>query len=288
MSMLRESDREALLKLLADDDATVLRLLGEQFTDMGAVGRAFLESVAGGTATEAKRGAKRILRTMSEQEAQEAFARFCATAGSPSSERGKTADLEAGCWLLARTRYPELDQPAYEVRLDELARELRERLTGRETPRATIEVCNRHLFQTLGFRGNKQDYYDPDNSYLNRVLDRRLGIPISLGALYLALARRLRLPLHGVNLPGHFVLAWRSHAARFFVDPFNDGRLLTEADCREYCEQMGLEFQPQSLAIASSRRILLRMCHNLRAIYAASDEVRASQLDRFIALLSQV
>ena len=279
MSTLRDSDRQALLRLLADDDATVLRLLGEQFTDMGADGRAFLESVARGTASEAKRGAEWILRTLREQEAQEAFARFCATAG-------KTADLEAGCWLLARTRYPELDQPAYEVRLDELARELRERLTGRETPRATIEVCNRHLFQTLGFRGNKQDYYDPDNSYLNRVLDRRLGIPISLGALYLALARRLRLPLHGVNLPGHFVLSWRSHAARFFVDPFNDGRLLTEADCREYCEQMGLEFRPQSLAIASSRRILLRMCQNLRAIYAASDEVRTNQMDRFIALLS--
>ena len=89
MSMLRESDREALLKLLADDDATVLRLLGEQFTDMGADGRAFLELVAGGTAAEAKRGARRILRTLREQEAQEAFARFCATAGSPSSERGR-------------------------------------------------------------------------------------------------------------------------------------------------------------------------------------------------------
>lgn len=279
MGTLRDNDRLALLKLLADDDATVLRLLEEQFTDMGTDARAFLESVAGGTASDAKRGAQWILRTMREREAHEAFAQFCATCGS-------TADLEAGCWLLARTRYPELNQAAYEVRLDELARELRERLTGRETPRATIEVCNRHLYQTLGFRGNKQDYYDPDNSYLNRVLDRRLGIPISLGALYLALARRLRLPLYGVNLPGHFVLMWRSHAARFLIDPFNEGRLVTEANCREHFDQMGVEFTSQSLAIASSRRILLRMCRNLRAIYAASDETRAGQLDRFIALLA--
>jgi regulator of sirC expression with transglutaminase-like and TPR domain len=280
VSTLRESDRQALLKLLADDDATVRRLLGEQFTDMGADGRAFLDTVARGAAGDAQRGARRILRTLREQEAQEAFAQFCATAG-------KSMDLEAGCWLLARTRYPELNQPAYEVRLDEMARELRERLTGRETPRATIEVCNRHLFQTLGFRGNKQDFYDPDNSYLNRVLDRRLGIPISLGALYLALARRLRLPLRGVNLPGHFVLVWHSPAARFFVDPFQEGRLLTETDCREYCAQMGVEFGPETVAIASSRRILLRMCHNLRAIYATSDETRTNQMDRFIALLSQ-
>ena len=281
MSALREADRQALLKLLADDDATVLRLLEEKFSGMGADGREFLESVAGTPAAAAQRGAKGILQTMRERETHEAFASFCARCG----ETG--VDLDTGCWLLARTRYPDMDQPAYEARLNEMARELRERLTGRETPRATIEVCNRHLYQTLGFRGNKQDYYDPDNSYFNRVLDRRLGIPISLGVLYLALARRLRLPLQGVSLPGHFVLAWRSDAAQFFVDAFNGGRLLTEADCRAYCEQLGLAFRPQLLAAASAREILLRMCNNLRTIYEASDEARAGQFDRFIALLSR-
>ena len=280
MSALRDADRQALLKLLADDDATVLHLLGEQFHEMGNEGRTFLEAVAHNAASDARRGAQSILQTLREREAHEAFANFC-------SATVHSIDLEAGCWLLARTRYPDLDQRAYEARLEGLARELRERLTGRETPRATIEVCNRHLFQTLGFRGNKQDYSDPDNTYLNRVLDRRLGIPISLGALYLVLARRLRLPVQGVNLPGHFVLTWRVHDGGFYIDPFNGGRLLSTADCREYCEQMGFEFQPKSLALASSRQILLRMCHNLRAIYAASDEARASQLDRFITLLSQ-
>jgi regulator of sirC expression with transglutaminase-like and TPR domain len=266
--------------LLADDDAAALQLLGEQLGRAGTEGRAFLESVATGNSGDARRGAQWILRSLREREAQEAFAGFCAS-------REGAVSLEAGCWLLARTRYPEFDQPAYEARLDEMARELRERLTGRETPRATIEVCNRHLYQTLGFRGNRQDYFDPDNSYLNRVLDRRLGIPVSLGALYLILARRLRLPLYGVNMPGHFLLAWRSRVAHFLVDPFNEGRLVTEADCREYCEQMGLEFHPQTLSVAPARRILLRMCQNLRSIYAASDEVRAAQLDRFIALLAQ-
>jgi regulator of sirC expression with transglutaminase-like and TPR domain len=280
MSALHERDRQALLKLLADDDATVLHLLEEKFSEMGMEGRSFLETIAHDSASAAQRGAQWILRTWHEREAHETFARFCATTGS-------AADLETGCWLLARTRYPDLNQSAYAARLDELARELRERLTGRETPRATIEVCNRHLFQTLGFRGNKEDYYDPDNSYLNRVLDRRLGIPISLGALYLALARRLRFPLHGINLPGHFVLAWQTRGGRFFIDPFNEGRGLTENDCREYCAQMGLEFRRESLSIASPRQILLRMCSNLRAIYEKSDEARAEQFGRFIALLSR-
>ncbi len=280
MSALRDADRQALLKLLADDDATVLHLLGEKFHEMGNEGRTFLEAVAQDAASNARRGAQSILQTLREREAHEAFADFC-------SATDRSTDLEAGCWLLARTRYPDLDHRAYEARLDGLARELRERLTGRETPRATIEVCNRHLFRTLGFRGNKQDYSDPDNTYLNRVLDRRLGIPISLGALYLALARRLRLPVQGVNLPGHFVLTWRVHDGGFYIDPFNGGRLLSAADCREYCEQMGFAFQPKSLAIASSRQILLRMCNNLRAIYAASDEPRTEQIEQFIGLLSR-
>lgn len=280
MSVLRDGDRLALVKLLADDDASVLRLLEEKFGQMGPEGRSFLESVAHGSDLEARRGAEGILRTLREREAHEHFARFCATTGS-------TADLEAGSWLLARTRYPELDEAAYVARLDELARELRERLTGRETPRATIEVCNRHLFHTLGFRGNKDDYYDPDNSYLNRVLDRRLGIPISLSVLYLALARRLRLPVYGVNLPGHFILGCQSTRGRLFVDPFNEGRFLTERDCRQYCVQMGLEFRRDSLSIASPRQILLRTCQNLRAIYATGDEGRAEQFGRFIALLSR-
>jgi regulator of sirC expression with transglutaminase-like and TPR domain len=280
MTVLREQDREALLKLLSDDDATVLHLLEEKFREMGAEGRLFLEGAAQ-KAGAAQRGARWMLRALSEHEAQEDFSRFCATAG-------ESMDLETGCWLLSRTRYPDLNQPAYAARLDEWTRELRARLTGRETPRAAVEVCNRHIFQTLGFRGNREDYYDPDNSYLNRVLDRRLGIPISLGVLYLALTRRLRLPVYGVNLPGHFVLACRTKAGPFFIDVFNGGRILKETDCRDYCEQLGLEFRAESLSVASPRRILLRMCHNLRAIYATSDEARAQQFDRFIALLSRV
>jgi regulator of sirC expression with transglutaminase-like and TPR domain len=280
MSVLREADRLALVKLLADEDATVLRLLEERFAVMGPDGQAFLRDILNGPDADARRGAQSILQSLREREASEGFCRFAATCSAPS-------DLETGFWLLAKTRYPDLDANAYHARLDELALELRARLTGRETPRATVEVINRHLFLTLGFRGNKRDYYDPDNSYLNRVLDRRVGIPISLSVLYLLLGRRLKLPITSVNLPGHFVLQWQSHKLRFFIDPFNEGRLLSEEDCREYCDQIGLKFSPQSLDEASTRQILARACNNLQAIYAESDPVRARQFDRFIALLTR-
>lgn len=279
MATLRDTDRQALVKLLSDDDATVLQLLEEKFLEMGPDGLAFLETVARDAAPDARRGARRILLTISERDVLETFARFCATCGS-------AFDLEAGCWLLAKTRYPDLDTAAYQARLDQMARELKERLTGRETPRATIEVCNRYFFRRLGFRGNEEDYYDPDNSYLNRVLDRRLGIPISLSAVYLLIGRRLGLPLQGINMPGHFLLKWRSSTGEFYVDAFNEGQVLRVEDCKEMCEQMGQGFKPAHLATATPRQVLWRMCRNLQAIYVERDEARAEQFGKFVALLS--
>jgi len=280
MATLRDSDRRALVKLLSDDDATVLQLLEERFLEMGPDGLAFLESVARDAAPDARRGAHRILHTIRERDVFDAFARFCAG-------RGTSFDLEAGCWLLAKTRYPELDTAAYQARLDQMARELKARLTGRETPRATIEVCNRYFFRRLGFRGNEEDYYDPDNSYLNRVLDRRLGIPISLSVVYLLAGRRLGLPLHGVSMPGHFLLKWHAAGNEFFIDAFNEGQVLHEEDCKEMCEQMGHGFRPTYLAVVNSRQVLLRTCRNLHAIYLERDTARAEQFGRFIALLAR-
>ena len=280
MNTLRDADRVALVKLLADEDATVHRLLKEKFLEMGSDARKFLETVAVGPQSAARRGALEILRAVQQHDAYQTFARFCAASNT-------RFDLETGCWLLAKTRYPDLDDGPYRARLDEMARELRARLTGREAPRATIEVCNRYFFRRLGFRGNVQDYHDPDNSYLNRVLDRRLGIPITLSSVYLLVGWRIGLPLQGIGLPGHFVVKWQSRAAQFYIDAFNDGRALDEADCREMCERYGQAFHRAFLEPATPRQMLLRMCRNLRAVYTENDFDRAEQFSRFTSLLSR-
>jgi regulator of sirC expression with transglutaminase-like and TPR domain len=279
VTILRDTEKQALLKLLADEDVRVLELLEEKFIEMGSEGLAFLESTSREAEPLARRGATQILHTIRERDTFEAFGRFCAM-------RGSKFDLESGCFLLARTRYPELDETPYVARLDQMASELKERLTGRETPRSTIEVCNRYLFRKLGFRGNHQDYYDPDNSYLNRVLDRRVGIPISLSMVYLLIARRLRLPLFGVGMPGHFLLKWQSAGARFFVDAFGEGQVLDEEDCKQFCERTGQPFDPSFLAPATTRQILLRLCRNLQAIYLETDPARAERFARYVALLA--
>ena len=153
MRALRDPDRKALAKLLADQDPRQLQLVQEQLAERGAEGITFLESVVLDGEPAAQRNAQQMLRVLRETAAWEALAKFCATCGSHF-------DLEVACWLVAKTRYPEMDEVAYRTRLDEMAQELRKRLTGRETPRSTIEVCNHYLFRTLGFRGNRQDYYD--------------------------------------------------------------------------------------------------------------------------------
>jgi regulator of sirC expression with transglutaminase-like and TPR domain len=280
MKALREPDRRALAKLLADEDPRQLQLLQEKLGERGQEGLAFLESVVRDGSPSAQRNATQMLRVLRETVAWEALAQFCATCGSHF-------DLEEACWLVARTRYPEFDEAAYRARINEMAQELRKRLTGRETPRATIEVCNHYLFRTLGFRGNRQDYYDPDNSYLNRVLDRRLGIPISLSALYLLLGRRLHLPLIGINMPAHFLLKWQSATASFYFDAFHEGELLDEDDCRELCKRLGVAFNPVYLTPTTPQIILLRMCNNLQAIYVEREPARAEQFGRFAALLSR-
>ena len=102
-------------------------------------------------------------------------------------------------------------------------------------------IINHYLFDELGFTGNEENYYDPENSYLNRVMDQRTGNPINLCLLYMLLARRLRLPVAGIGLPGHFICRYQSTAAEIYLDPFNRGKFLTKADCVQYLAQRQLQ-----------------------------------------------
>src|SRR5205085_9959501 len=112
-----------------------------------------------------------------------------------------------------------------------------------------------------------QDYYDPENSYLNRVLDRRTGNPINLCLLYLLLGRRLRLPIAGIGLPGHFICRHQSSAAEIYIDVFQRGTFLSKADCVQYLLRGNYSVREQYLTPVSARRLLLRICSNLRQVY---------------------
>src|SRR5262245_26417260 len=143
----------------------------------------------------------------------------------------RMVDLGQAALLIAQEDYPGLEVRPYIAKLDALAASAAAVTQGLAPEEATIALVE-HLFNKEGFRGNEDNYYDPRNSYLNEVLDRRLGIPITLALVAMEVARRLRLPLVGVGLPGHFVLRYSSRGELIF-DPFRGGRRLTLEDCRE-------------------------------------------------------
>jgi regulator of sirC expression with transglutaminase-like and TPR domain len=181
-------------------------------------------------------------------------------------------DLAHAALLIARQEYPDLDVGRYLCRLDDMAESIRARMKGSERGVSQISHLNRLLFEEMGFRGNREEYHDPRNSFLNDVLDRRVGIPISLSTVYLEVGRRIGCPLAGVSFPGHFLVRYmgRETDEDILIDPFNRGQILTEEECRVRLETMyegKLEFRPEFLKRARTKEILERMLDNLKAIY---------------------
>jgi regulator of sirC expression with transglutaminase-like and TPR domain len=181
-------------------------------------------------------------------------------------------DLAQAALLIARDEYPDLEVGHYLEALDGMAADLRARLRGGEGPTSLIAHLNRHLFDDLGFRGNVDDYDDPRNSYLNDVLDRRTGIPISLSAVYMEVGRRAGIPLAGVSFPGHFLVRYAGAgiADEILIDPFHRGALLTPGECRRRLEQRfqgRIQFRPELLRRARNREILERMLNNLKTVF---------------------
>lgn len=184
---------------------------------------------------------------------------------------------EAALLLAAADEYPDLDVPAYLARLDALARGARERLSEGADLEETIVALNRFLFIEQGFAGNTRDYYDPRNSFLNEVLDRRLGIPITLSILYMEVGRRLGLAFEGVSFPGHFLVKFSTREGDVVLDPFYGGVPLSEEDLMDRLEEVYGEAAaaraalPQLLHTAGKREILVRMLRNLKGIYLRTE-----------------
>jgi regulator of sirC expression with transglutaminase-like and TPR domain len=158
--------------------------------------------------------------------------------------------------------------------LDDLAGPVRADVLAAETDMARIQVLNHHLFQHLGFTGNSQDYYHPDNSLLNKVLERWTGIPISLSVIYLEVGWRLELPVWGIGMPRHFIVGYGTPEDPIYIDVFNGGRILSEDDCLALARVPRVHrrsFVRQFLRPVSKRTILFRMLLNLKQIYMANE-----------------
>jgi regulator of sirC expression with transglutaminase-like and TPR domain len=278
---LSQSQKTALLTLLTDDDPSIYRKIRQKIISFGPPSAEWLRPYALSRDPVLRRRAQEIVLSFDRQAADDAFLGFCL-------KHGEAFDLEEGAWKLAQTQYPDINVAGYQAVLDSFAADIGESLREATQPEDILNTLNRYLFDELGFVGNEEQYYDPDNSYLNRVLDRRSGNPISSCLVYLLLARRLLLPITGIGLPGHFVCRYQSSSAEIYIDAFNRGKLMTKADCVQYLLQGNYSVRDDYLAPVSPRRILLRICGNLHQIYLQLEQAEAStRFQRYLVALAR-
>jgi regulator of sirC expression with transglutaminase-like and TPR domain len=254
-----DSRKAALVKLLGDEDPGVYQAVREKILSQGDSSRHWLRPHTLSSDPLIRRRAQDIIRHFDSLAADNRFLAFCL-------QQGQDLDLERGAWLLAQTRYPDVNLEAYTALLDAFAAELRQRLPAHARAQSVLTIINNYLFQELRLTGNEQNYYDPENSYLNRVLDRRTGNPINLCLVYLLIARRLQLPIVGIGLPGHFLCRYQSPTEEIYIDAFDKGKLMTKADCVHYLVRGNYDLRDEYLAPINSRRMLTRICGNLHQI----------------------
>jgi regulator of sirC expression with transglutaminase-like and TPR domain len=278
---LSESRRAALLSLLADEDRSVYHTVRSKIISYGPQATEWLRPHLLSSDPALRRRSQEIIQHFERQAGDTRFLGFCL-------RHGEDLDLEQGAWLLAQTRYPDINREAYQALLDQYALELRERFETGSSAREILRAVNHFLFVELGFSGNEENYYDPDNSYLNRVIDRRTGNPISLCLIYILLARRLKLPVAGIGMPGHFVCRYQSTAAEMYIDPFNRGKFLSKGDCVQYLVHGNYNVRDDYLAPVNPRRMLLRICGNLHQIYLHLGQAEeTTRLQRYLVALAR-
>lgn len=272
---------EALVRLLGDPDENVARTIRRHFFELGPAALPFLQRAGEDPDPLIRERAKGLVQEVRHREVDTAFQAFAARPDG-------ALDLEEGTFLLARSEYPELNVHAYRGRLDEMAAEIGQRLKHARRPETVIQTFNDYLFVDQGFSGDTSQYYDPDNSYINRVLDRKMGIPISLSLLYIFLGTRLGQPFYGVGMPSHFIVKYETQPERIFLDPFSGGHLLTIEECNRFLVNAGYGLKEEHLTAATAREILSRMMRNLVFIYTRlDDQPRLTRLTRLLDLMHQ-
>lgn len=195
-------------------------------------------------------------------------------------------DLARAALLIAKEEYPQLSVEIYLARFDQIAEEVKDRLADESAPLLVLQEMLDTLYERRSFGANRQAYYDPRNSFLNDVLDRGVGIPLTLGMVVLEVGWRLGLPLEGVNFPGHFLVRYRGEVLDLLVDPFDGGKIRFEDQAQELLDRAYggvVRLQPSFMREASRRDILVRMLTNLKGVY-----MRVGDHERALAAVERI
>lgn len=193
--------------------------------------------------------------------------------------------LEYALLTLSKFGNPTLRIQEYQKKLDKLSSKIGSEISYTPSITEKMQILLQYVFRELRFRGDSSDYHHPDNAYLDRVIDRRKGLPIMLSAIVMFLGRRLNLPFYGVNMPIHFMLMYKTHNQDILVDPFDGGTIVTYNQCCYFLKKNGIEPRPEHLEKADESDILVRCIRNLKHSYAKNgNEQRVNGLQNLLQL----
>jgi regulator of sirC expression with transglutaminase-like and TPR domain len=266
--------RDAVLRLLRDEDPSTLALVKSQLVQKGADDLEALRLLLASADRVAAVHLREVVSEIEKRDADRVFADTCAS----FEDHG---DLESAAWRLAATFMPGEDFSTARNLLDEWGVEVTHRLRKAVTAHDRIETLVEFLGQDLHLRGNEDDYNNINNSLLPEVIETRLGVPITLSLVYILVGKRAGLTVHGVGLPGHFIIR---HGENFF-DPFHGGQRIGLEACRAIVSHCGLALSSQHLLPVTPRQMLARILQNIHSLAEPSDEALAEKVAGWIAIL---
>ncbi len=262
-----QSEIESLVSLLEDPDPYVKRQVKSRLYELGERAVPLLDQQKSrSTDKEERELINEIIQWITYGSLEEDFLDVL--------ENGidKLKQLEKAVFILARFENATLREEEYRRKLDRFASMIEDDLRYELEDSKKMHLLLDFVFDELNFTGSTVDYYNPDNSYLNRVIDRRQGLPISLGLIVLFLARRLDLPFYGVNMPIHFMLKYRGEKDELLIDPFDRGKVVTYNQCYFFLKQNGVEPKSEHFESSSEHQILARCIRNLIQSYSRLDK----------------
>lgn len=275
------SEIESLIYLLDDPDPTVQSGVRNRFKELGENAVPLLDQYRSESVKDSER--KSINEVLYFITIESLFEDFSELVAFGIKSR---ADLEDALLMLARFGNPTLRTSEYRKKLDKLSSDIGHKVAGTPSITEKMQIILHYVFRELRFRGDADKYHNLDNAFLDRVIDRRKGLPIMLSMIVVFIAQRLGLPFYGVNMPIHFMLMYETHNQQILIDPFDGGTIVTYNQCFYFLKKNGIDPRPEHLIKADYKDVLLRTLRNLVNSYAKlNDERKVADLQKLIHII---
>lgn len=278
------SELEALVYLYEDTDTFVRKKVEERLMELGESSIPLLDEVQSKIGDEKiKERFQDLIHSITFGSLEQEFVNYL--------ENGveTLTDLENGVLLLARFDNPTLRTDLYKRKLDRMASEIETEVQYAPSPRDQMKILLKLIFKKKKFTGPTDEFFDPSNSFINKVLDRKKGIPISLALVVLFVANRLNLPFEGVNMPMHFLLKFDMNGEKIYIDPFNEGNVISVDQCLFFLKKSGIKPTASHFESASNVEMLSRTIRNLiNGFEKAKEEKKANKLQRLLSFVDSM